>query len=285
MLRTWYFQVDSDEEREAWIKAINEAANNVAKSEAGVARFLERHQKNQLLSMATNEQEAAFWIKTKMEERNRAMMPEAPAISGETSVNSILGKLEADDMHNFQMPANTTVQEVERASQLIEIMARNSANGVVDFGIQREYMQTMNKIPQMRTMILAPAWAAQLMLPARGGLWIDTVTPVSPASFCKGIEVQHQVIVGVNGQKLPNEPGAAIEMIGTNRWALAESGKSCQFTVYNLKTRLFSTITIEPNPANLPKPPMAVGLMMKWVEGAEGNGITPNNDEEVGAAQ
>lgn len=289
MIRTWYFQVESDEEREAWIKAINEAANALAKSEAGVARFLARHlaSKNHLLSMVSNEQEATMWIRAKMHERQTAMQPEEMGIvSPGASAAAILGKLEAEEVSISPVASapSASVTEVERAGQLIQQMARNTANGVVDFAVQREYMQTMNKIPQMRAMITAPGWVAQLMLPGRGGLWIDNVTPISPASFCKDVETQHQVIVGVSGKQLPNEPGDALELLGSTRWALAEQNQSCTFIVYNLKSRLFSTLTIEPNPANLPKPPMAGGFMMKWAEGAEGTGITANNAEPLGDA-
>jgi hypothetical protein len=218
------------------------------------------------------------------QETNRATTPGALGSpeARAAGLNVILEKLRAEAKGEMEMA------EIEHAAQLIRIVVQNTGDGIVDFDIQREYMQTMNKIPQMRALIYAPAWVTPLMLPGRGGFWIYSVTPGSPASFCKEIEFQNQIIVGIFEEPLPNEPGTAFEKIGLIRWELAKIGKPCALTVYNLKSRLFSTITIESNPANLTEPPMAIGLMMKWVEGAQGNGITPNNAEPkglVGAGQ
>jgi hypothetical protein len=288
MTRTWYLKFDSDDERDEWMFAINAAADGVCKTEAGLANFVARTNHPQRSFRVMSENDIAMMVDGYIHQRQQANAPQA---TKEVNVMNLLGKMEANSSGGdvqSQVQKGTGFRDVEamlaEESRILDMatkMAENSKNGVVDFAMQREYLGLVSKNSSVRMTIMAPAWAQQLMLPARAGLWIASITPVSPASFATGIEPNHDVVVAVNGLQIPHDPAIGMELVGTTRWALAERGLPCTFTLYNLKSRLFSTVVIEHNPANLPKPPMASGIMLRWIEGIPNNGIEANNEEPV----
>lgn len=282
--RTWYFQFSSDAEREEWLIAINNAVIANSKTETALKGFLDRQMHGHGFGMVNDENSVISLAEGFDHQRRQNNVPDQGP--GAISVASIMGKMEAKSADREVLTEgqgfNDRLAYIDKLAKIREVatkMSENSSQGVVDFDLQREYLNLVSKNSSLKLTIMAPVWAQQIMLPGRGGLWIESITPCSPASYVPGLELQHDVIVAVNSTPFPGDPAEAIEFNGKTRWGLTERGFDTTYTIYNLKTRQFRLYVLPPNPGNLPKAPMASGVMGKWIKGLPDNGIVPENEE------